>query len=203
MKTYWEHFKTWSAKRWQNKWVKTAIISLSAVFILLIGLYISIYFGLFGKIPTKEDLSSIKQEEATQLLDRNEKLIGKYYIFDRQPVTFDDFPKHLINALVATEDIRFYEHDGVDNMSLMRVFIKNLLMGDASAGGGSTITLQLAKNLYGRKDYAMFSMLINKFKESIIAKRIETVYSKEEILTLYLNTVPFSDNTYEIGRAHV
>ncbi|MTE27047.1 transglycosylase domain-containing protein [Winogradskyella ouciana] len=201
MKTYWEHFKTWSAKRWQNKWVKTAIISLLAVFIFLIGLYISIYFGLFGKIPTKEDLSSIKQEEATQLLDRNEKLIGKYYIFDRQPVAFDDFPKHLINALVATEDVRFYEHDGVDNMSLMRVFIKNLLMGDASAGGGSTITLQLAKNLYGRKDYAMFSMLINKFKESIIAKRIETVYSKEEILTLYLNTVPFSDNTYGIESA--
>ncbi|WP_431138002.1 transglycosylase domain-containing protein, partial [Psychroserpens mesophilus] len=78
-----------------------------------------------------------------------------------------------------------------DNISLMRVFVKNLILGDKSAGGGSTITLQLAKNLYGRKNYALFSMLINKFKESIVAKRIEDIYSKEEILTLYLNTVPF------------
>lgn len=203
MNTYWEYLRIWAAKKWQSKWVKAAVISVSAVFVFLIGLYISIYLGVFGKIPTKEDLSSIKQEEATQLLDRQGKLIGKYYIFDRQPVAFDDFPKHLIDALIATEDVRFYDHDGVDNMSLMRVFVKNLLMGDASAGGGSTITLQLAKNLYGRKDYAMFSMLINKFKESIIAKRIESVYSKEEILTLYLNTVPFSDNTYGIESASI
>ena len=197
----WEKLKTWLINKWQSKWIKAVVISVASIFVFLIGLYISIYFGLFGKIPTKEELSSIKQEEATQLLDKNEKLIGKYYIYDRQPVEFKDFPKHLIDALVATEDVRFYEHDGVDNMSLMRVFVKNLLMGDTSAGGGSTITLQLAKNLYGRKDFAMFSMLINKFKESIIAKRIETVYSKEEILTLYLNTVPFSDNTYGIESA--
>ena len=114
---------------------------------------------------------------------------------------FKDLPKHLIEALVATEDSRFYEHDGIDNISLMRVFVKNLILQDKSAGGGSTITLQLAKNLYGRKNYAFFSMLINKFKESIVAQRIEEVYSKDEILTLYLNTVPFSDNTYGIESA--
>ena len=188
-------------KIFKNKWVKWLSVCAGAILLFLVGLYISIYLGFFGKLPTTEELSSIKQEQATQLLDHNGKLIGKYYIYDRQPVEFNDFPKHLIDALVATEDSRFYEHDGVDNMSLIRVFVKNLILRDKSAGGGSTITLQLAKNLYGRKDYALFSMLINKFKESIVAKRIEDIYSKEEILTLYLNTVPFPDNTYGIESA--
>jgi len=185
----------------QNKWIKWSLVVIGAVLLFLLGLYISIYLGVFGKLPTLEAIGSIKQEQATQLLDKDEKLIGKYYIYDRQPVKFEDFPKHLIDALVATEDSRFYKHDGIDNISLMRVFVKNLILQDKSAGGGSTITLQLAKNLYGRKNYALFSMLINKFKESIVAKRIESVYSKEEILTLYLNTVPFSDNTYGIESA--
>ncbi|WP_178986531.1 penicillin-binding protein 1A [Winogradskyella helgolandensis] len=194
-------FKTFIKKGLSNKWIKWLLIFIAAILVFLAGLYISIYLGFFGKLPTVDDISSIKQEQATQLLDKDEKLIGKYYIYDRQPVAFNDLPKHLIEALVATEDSRFYEHDGIDNISLMRVFVKNLILQDKSAGGGSTITLQLAKNLYGRKNYAFFSMLINKFKESIVAKRIESVYSKEDILTLYLNTVPFSDNTYGIESA--
>ncbi|WP_179344512.1 transglycosylase domain-containing protein [Winogradskyella ursingii] len=201
MNNYLLQLKSWTKKRLQNKWVRFGLIGCVVILGFFIGLYISIYLGAFGKIPTKVELSFIKQEEATQLLDRNKKLIGKYYIYDRQPVEFEDLPKHLIDALVATEDVRFYEHDGVDNVSLMRVFVKNLLLGDKSAGGGSTITLQLAKNLYGRKNYAVFGMLINKFKESIIAKRIEEIYSKEEILILYFNTIPFSDNTYGIESA--
>ena len=128
MQNFWKKLKIWSGKKWQNKWVRAALISVASVFIFFVGLYISIYFGLFGEIPTQEDLSSIKQEEATQLLDRNEKLIGKYYIYDRQPVEYEDFPQHLLDALIATEDVRFYEHDGVDNVSLMRVFVKNLLL---------------------------------------------------------------------------
>lgn len=201
MKTHWLNFKIWIQKKLQNKWIKLSLILCASVLIFFIGLYISIYLGAFGKLPTTDDLRSIKQEEATQLLDRNEKLIGKYYIFDRQPVKFEDFPKHLLDALIATEDVRFYEHDGVDNISLARVFVKNILLGNKSAGGGSTITLQLAKNLYGRKNYLVFGMLINKLKESIIAKRIEEIYSKKEILTLYFNTIPFSDNTYGIESA--
>ncbi|WP_407516080.1 transglycosylase domain-containing protein [Tamlana fucoidanivorans] len=93
------------------------------------------------------------------------------------------------------------KHDGIDNVSLMRVFVKSILLQDRSAGGGSTITLQLAKNLFGRKNFIFFSTVINKFKESIIATRLETIYSKTEILTMYLNTVPFSDNTYGIESA--
>ncbi|WP_417876736.1 transglycosylase domain-containing protein [Winogradskyella sediminis] len=188
-------------KVFRNKWIKWIVIVSSLILLFLIGLYVSIYLGLFGKVPTVDDISSIKQEQATQLLDKDQTLIGKYYIYDRQPIAYTDLPKHLIDALVATEDSRFYEHDGIDNISLMRVFVKSLILRDKTAGGGSTITLQLAKNLYGRKHYAIFSMLINKFKESIVAKRIESVYSKEEIITLYLNTVPFSDNTYGIESA--
>ncbi|WP_250433357.1 penicillin-binding protein 1A [Hanstruepera flava] len=184
-----------------KKWIKWPVILLSVGTLFLILLYALTYLGLFGKLPTHQDLSSLNQTEATQVLDRNEKLIGKYYIYDRQPLSYDDFPQHLIDALIATEDVRFYEHNGVDNRSLLRVFFKNILMQDESAGGGSTITLQLAKNLYGRQDYVLFGILINKFKESITASRIETIYSKKEILTLYLNTVPFPDNTYGIESA--
>lgn len=201
MDSYQLRFKLWIKKASKNKWIKWAAIIMAAVILLLIGLYISIYLGFFGKLPTTEDLSFIKQEQATQLLDKDGKLFGKYYIYDRQPVAFEDFPQHLIDALIATEDSRFYEHDGIDNISLIRVFVKNLILQDKSAGGGSTITLQLAKNLYGRKNHPLFSMLINKLKESIIAKRIEEVYTKKEILTIYLNTVPFSDNTYGIESA--
>ncbi|WP_255572898.1 penicillin-binding protein 1A [Hanstruepera marina] len=184
-----------------KKWIKWPIILLVIGVFFVILLYGFTYLGLFGKLPTKQDLSSLKQTEATQVLDRNQKLIGKYYVYDRQPLKYEDFPQHLIDALIATEDVRFYEHNGVDNRSLLRVFFKNILLQDESAGGGSTITLQLAKNLYGRQDYMLFGILINKFKESITARRIETIYSKKEILTLYLNTVPFPDNTYGIESA--
>ncbi|NJX15280.1 transglycosylase domain-containing protein [Tamlana crocina] len=185
----------------KNKWIKRSLILAVTVVGFFIVLYFSIYLGAFGKIPTKEELSSIKQEEATEVLDKNGKLIGKYFIYDRQPLEFHDFPKHLIEALIATEDVRFYEHDGIDNVSLLRVFFKSILLQDKSSGGGSTITLQLAKNLFGRKDYAFLSLVINKFKEAIIAKRIEDIYSKNDILTLYFNTVPFSDNTYGVESA--
>ena len=169
-----------------------------ALFILL---FASIYFGMWGKIPSREELSTLQQNKATQVLSSDGQLIGKFYIFDRQPITFEDLPKHLIEALIATEDARFYEHNGIDNRSLGRVFFKSILLQDESAGGGSTITLQLAKNIYGRKDYGALGIVINKFQEAIMAKRIEKIYSKDDIITLYFNTVPFSDNTYGIESA--
>ncbi len=180
------------------KWPLVLLGAITAIFILF---YFSIYFGVFGKIPSTQDLKDLKQNQATQVLSADGDLIGKYYIFDRQPVTSKQIPKHLINALIATEDIRFYEHNGIDSRSLLRVFFKSLMLQDKSSGGGSTITLQLAKNLYGRKDYGYFGIVVNKFQEAIIAKRLEEIYSKKEILTLYLNTVPFSDNTFGIESA--
>ena len=184
-----------------TKWMKFIWISSCSVVVLSLVLFASIYFGAFGKIPSEKELSSIHQEAATEVLDANERLIGKYFIYDRQPLAYKAFPQHLIDALVATEDVRFYEHDGIDNTSLARVFFKTILMQNASSGGGSTLTLQLAKNLFRRQRYAFGGIVIHKLKEAIIAKRIERIYTKTEILELYLNTVPFPDNTYGIESA--
>jgi len=180
------------------RWGLIIIASLTGFCLLF---FASIYFGLFGKIPTESELTSLQQNKATQVLASNGELIGKFYVYDRQPIAFDQLPSHLIEALVATEDARFYEHDGIDNRSLGRVFFKSILLQDESAGGGSTITLQLAKNIYGRKDYGIFGIVINKMQEAVIAKRLENVYSKDELIQLYFNTVPFSDNTYGIESA--
>ncbi len=185
----------------KKKWIKWLFYAIGGFIFFSICFYASIYFGFWGKLPNKEELGSLKQAEATQVLDKDGHMIGKYYIYDRQPISYEDLPQHLIDALVATEDVRFYEHDGVDNTSLLRVFFKTILLRDKSSGGGSTITLQLAKNLYGRRKYKLFSTVINKLKESFVAKRIEDIYSKKEILTLYFNTVPFPDNTYGIESA--
>ena len=185
-------------RRPKLKWALVILASLVTLFFLFFG---SIYFGLWGKIPSSKELTELKQNKATQVLAANGKLIGKFYVYDRQPIDFSQFPEHLINALIATEDVRFYEHDGIDNRSLLRVFFKSILLQDESAGGGSTITLQLAKNIYGRRDFGMFGIVINKMQEAVIAKRLEDIYSKDEIIELYFNTVPFSDNTYGIESA--
>ncbi|MGB4555998.1 MAG: transglycosylase domain-containing protein, partial [Bacteroidales bacterium] len=100
-----------------------------------------------------------------------------------------------------TEDARFYEHSGIDSRSLVRVVFKSILFSDRSSGGGSTITQQLAKNMYGRKDYRVFSVILNKTREVILAKRIEKVFTKDKILELYLNTVSFGENIYGIEAA--
>ena len=174
---------------------------LAAIITTLFLFYLSVLLGLWGPLPTKKQLSEIKQSEASEILASKGELLGKYFRFDRQSVPYEAFPDHLIHALVATEDSRFYDHSGIDNQSLLRVFFKTILLQDASAGGGSTISQQLAKNLYGRQDVNKIGIVVTKFRESIIARRMEKIYSKEEILTLYLNTVPFSDNTFGIESA--
>ncbi|MGY5848725.1 transglycosylase domain-containing protein [Salegentibacter sp. HM20] len=181
--------------------LKWAVIILGSLFALGVIFFASIYFGAWGKLPSSAELKELKQNRATQVLSAEGELIGKFYVFDRQPIKFEELPQHLIDALIATEDVRFYEHDGIDNRSLFRVFFKSILLQDESSGGGSTITLQLAKNIYGRKDYGYLGIVVNKMQEAIIAKRIEKVYDKDDILRLYFNTVPFSDNTFGIESA--
>lgn len=181
------------------KWAGIAIGSVVAMVSLLVAL---VYFGVFGKLPTKQELKELKQAEASLIYDDSGEFVGKFYIFDRTKIDYTDFPPYLVNALIATEDERFYEHSGIDTRSLLRVFFKTLLLQDDASGGGSTLTMQLAKNIFGRADrYGKLTMPVHKIKEMIIAHRIESVYSKEEIITLYLNTVPFSDNTYGIEAA--
>ncbi|RXG32564.1 transglycosylase domain-containing protein [Leeuwenhoekiella marinoflava] len=185
----------------KRKWVRYPLLVIGSFFFIFSLFFLSIYMGVWGDLPSKYELTHLEQSLATQLVDRNGKNIGKYYIFDRRPVSFDEIPSHLKDALVATEDARFYKHDGVDKRSLMRVFFKTLLMQDQSSGGGSTLTQQLVKNIYGRPGGGTFNLIVSKFKEFIVAQRIEEVYTKNEIINLYLNTVPFPDNTYGIESA--
>ncbi len=105
---------------------------------------------------------------------------------------------HVKNALVATEDSRFFKHKGLDLVSLGRVFVKSIILGNRSQGGGSTISQQLARNLYPRAEYGKFTLPVNKVREIFISSRIEKVYTKKEVLALYLNTVPFGDNVFGI-----
>ncbi|UJH68029.1 transglycosylase domain-containing protein [Allomuricauda sp. SCSIO 65647] len=169
-----------------------------AMVILFVGL---VYFGAWGKIPTKKQLADFQYQRASEIYSADSVLIGKFYLYDRQPIGYEQFPDHLVNALVAIEDERFYEHKGIDTKSLFRVFFKTILLQDVAAGGGSTLTQQLAKNLYPRRDRKKAHIAVNKIKEIIMAKRLEKVLSKKEIITHYLNTVSFGGNTFGIESA--
>jgi len=178
------------------------IVSLLAILFLLIGLlFLTVSTGVFGPLPTKLELANIHNEEASLVFSSDSTLIGKFFAENRTNISWDQIPEHLINALIATEDKRFYLHDGYDSRSYLRVFFKTILLGDKSAGGGSTLTQQLIKNLFGRNDHSFLSMPVNKLKEAIIASRLESVLSKEEILLLYLNSVPFGEEVYGIEAA--
>ncbi len=182
-----------------------ALLNFAKVFLVLLAIPLSfillVSVGAFGHIPNKQELSSVEVPTATRLLDMNGKLIGKYYIEERTELPFDTLANNLVLALLATEDVRFFDHKGVDFSSLGRVFFRTLAMGDESSGGGSTITQQLAKNLFPRKSYKFFSLPINKVREMLIAKKLEKIYSKEEILAYYLNTVAFGENAFGIASA--
>lgn len=168
----------------------------------LCGLFVySVYVGLWGPLPDYQELKEIRNYEASELYSEDGELLGKYFIENRTNVKFNNISTNAINALIATEDVRFYEHQGVDKISLLRVFFKTLLLGDRSSGGGSTLSQQLAKNLYPREEQQVSFMPVIKLKEIFTAHRLEQIYSKPEILTLYLNTVSFGERTYGIESA--
>jgi penicillin-binding protein 1A len=175
----------------------------AGIAILLLGflLFLVVYVGFTGPVPSSEELQKIKNPVSTEVYANDGRLLGRYYIENRSNVSFDQISPNVINALIATEDSRFYHHRGIDEVALLRVFMKSVLLQDRSSGGGSTLSQQIAKNLYPRKSFGPLTMPINKLRESIIAYRLEKLYTKEEILTLYLNTVPFAENTYGIGVA--
>jgi len=160
--------------------------------------FISIRFEFFDTLPTSEELAEIENSNASQVYTEDGQVLGKYYLQNRINASLEEISPDLLNALVATEDVRFFDHDGVDVKAWFRVFFKSVLMQDESSGGGSTLSQQLAKNLFKRKRYKMLSLPVNKVREMIIAKRLERIYSKQELLTLYLNTVSFSENTFGV-----
>jgi penicillin-binding protein 1A len=184
----------------RKHWKKLIIIFL--VMLLLPVLFVlSVYKGVFGHLQTKDELLNYKNATATVVLSSEGELIGNIFSQNRTNISYSQIPGNLKDALVSTEDSRFFEHKGIDSRSLFRVLFKSLLLNDRRSGGGSTITQQLAKNMFGRKRAGRFSMLVIKAKEAILAHRLENTFSKEEILTLYLNTVSFGENIYGIGTA--
>ncbi|MCB9252755.1 MAG: transglycosylase domain-containing protein [Flavobacteriales bacterium] len=167
-----------------------------------IGLLIFIIFilmvkmGLFGKMPDIEELENPKTSLASEVISSDNVLMGKYYIENRVNCEFDEISPNLINALIATEDVRFYKHSGIDIKAMTRALV---FLG--SEGGASTITQQLAKNLFHDRSSFILARILQKFKEMIIAIELEKRYTKDEIITLYFNTVPFGGNSYGIKSA--
>jgi penicillin-binding protein 1A len=185
----------------QSKWKRVLTILAGIAFLGILALAFLVFLiraEVLGPIPTYSDLASIQNNQASEVYDHQGVLLGKYYIENRINADSSELPGHLIQALVATEDARFFEHQGIDIRSLGRVLVKSILLSDESSGGGSTISQQLAKNLYPRQDYWMAAILVNKIREMLIARRLERTYPKDQVIRMYLNTVPFGGNIYGI-----
>ncbi|MCH1613685.1 MAG: transglycosylase domain-containing protein [Flavobacteriales bacterium] len=169
------------------------------VFTPAIGLWGLINLADDETLPEITELENPKTDLASVVLSSDYVQLGKYYHENRTNTHYNNLPKSLVDALVATEDERFFEHSGIDVRALLRVF-KGLVSGDLK-GGGSTITQQLAKLLFPRKRLNKFEFALRKFKEWIIASKLEKNYTKEEILSMYLNKFDFLNNAVGINSA--
>ena len=177
-----------------TKWLWMAFVG---AFALLSLLFLLASFGLFGELPTFEELENPESNLATEVISIDNKTLGKYYRENRTPIKFKDLPDHLIKALVATEDERFYNHSGIDFKGTARAFV-NL----GKDGGASTITQQLAKLLFhGEGSKNLIERLSQKLKEWVIAIRLERQYTKNEIITMYLNKYDFLNQAVGIRSA--
>tara|TARA_B100002003_G_scaffold249400_1_gene285638 strand:+ start:2968 stop:5226 length:2259 start_codon:yes stop_codon:yes gene_type:complete len=173
------------------------------VFSPFIGLFSIIYFtsiGFFGHLPTFEQLENPKNNLATEIISEDGIVLGKYFFENRSNIKFHELPEPLIKALIATEDIRYYNHSGIDVRSLVRAVV-GLIFGSGNSGGASTITQQLAKMLFTEKPSTGLERVMQKFKEWIIAIRLEKQYTKDEILTMYLNRFDWVNNAVGIKSA--
>lgn len=170
--------------------------------VLAVLIFWSISMGLWGFMPSFEELENPKSNLASEIYSVDGQLLGTYYIHNRSNVDYHELNKGLVQALMATEDIRFRNHSGVDVRSIMRVLVRNIIGGQRSAGGGSTLSQQLAKNLFPREENPSTArMIIIKLKEWVTAARLERNYTKDEIIAMYLNTVDFGSHSFGIKSA--
>lgn len=198
--------KLYRGKPWWKKTL-TAFLSLIVLFFLFLLAVDNNFLWLFGKSPSMKVIANPITNEASLLYSADGKLLGKYFNENRSPVTFDEISPILIETLINTEDERFYKHRGIDFVGLSAA-AKDMLHGRAR--GASTITQQLVKNMFRvRTEYSTglcgkvpgLKLFIMKMKEWISATKIEATFSKQEILTMYLNTVDFGSNAYGIKTA--
>lgn len=167
---------------------------LFALFIVAIG------FGVFGELPSFRDIEHPKSNQASEILADDGRVLGTYFVQNRSSVSYQEISPNVINALIATEDVRFKEHSGIDFKRTFTIFLYALI---GKKQGGSTITQQLALNLFSeegrQKNFA--KRILQKFQEWVIAVKLERNYTKEEILVMYLNTVDFGNQAYGIKSA--
>jgi penicillin-binding protein 1A len=178
------------------KWLWLIFISGIISIVLLIVLT---NYGVLGEMPKIKDLENPKSSLASEIYCKDGGLIGKYYLENRQPCQRNEISPNIINALVSTEDERFYEHSGIDAEAIGRAI--SGLVTFKNKGGASTLTQQLAKALLGQGSKNIFNRAIEKIKEQIVAVKLERNLTKDEIITLYLNFVPFGENAYGIRAA--
>lgn len=179
-------------------WIFIALISLVCVFI-----FFSIAKGWIGYMPPVEDLENPNYKFATEVFSEDGKVLGTYSYSkeNRVFVGYNDLSPNIINALIATEDVRFAEHSGIDAYALTRAIVKRSILMQKNAGGGSTITQQLSKQLYSPSADNVMERLFQKPIEWVIAVKLERYYTKEEILTMYLNKFDFLNNAVGIKTA--
>ena len=180
-----------------KKYIKRFWIFIGSGMALILLLFLSASWGFFGALPTFEELENPQKNLATEVISADGVTLGKYAFQNRTPVGFKELPDNLVNALIATEDERFYEHSGIDFRGTARAIVK---MG--KGGGASTITQQLAKNLFNDGGSSnTLERLIQKVKEWIVAVKLERQYTKNEIIAMYLNTQGFLFNAIGIRSA--
>ena len=181
----------------------------AGLFLLGVLVFVLIAHGKFGYMPTFEHLENPRTNIATEVYSADGELLQTFYLEEnRNPIEYKDLPPYLINALIAREDHRFVDHSGIDGIGLVRVAVKTVLMQKSGEGGGSTISQQLAKQLF-KRDTTRYKwgvsrkahMATIKFREWVIAVRLEKQYTKQEIVTMYLNVVPFVYNTFGVKSA--
>ena len=180
------------------------LITLPVLFLLFMVLLV----WVFADIPSFKELENPDSKLATQVIAEDGEILATFHIENRTFVTYEELSPNIVHAAVATEDARFYKHSGIDFKGLARVFFKTLLLRDSSQGGGSTITQQLAKTLYPRKELGKkvpgiyhMKMVWTKLKEWITAVKLERDYTKDEIMTMYLNSIFFGSSAYGIRSA--
>jgi penicillin-binding protein 1A len=179
-----------------GKFIKWFWITIGAGLAIICFIFLLASWGAFGKLPTFEQLENPENNLATEIISTDGKTLGKYADENRTPVKYKDLPENLIKALVATEDERFYQHSGIDFRGTARAFLK------PGSGGASTITQQLAKMLFtGKASRNIVMRVKQKIKEWVVATKLERQYTKQEILTMYLNKYDFLNQAVGIRSA--
>jgi penicillin-binding protein 1A len=189
-----------TSKNGQSHAIRNLWIIFGSLLVLLILFFICVATGVFGTMPTFEELENPRTNLATEIISADGKVLGTYYVENRSNVRYAELPHYMPEALISIEDERFTQHSGIDEKALFRVAF-GVLTGNKK-GGGSTITQQLAKNLFPRgENLSKPKLVLRKFQEWITATKLEHNYSKEEIVAMYLNTVAFGHNAFGIRAA--